>query len=162
MFKVNYKNQGFYSSSTRTLISLKLNSILEIKLLLLEVFHKESWEDVSFIVVNEKPIVYIKPLVYEKPIWWEEFFRGQAYHIFVFSYLLSTRLHKIFLALFSYSSFQELSISFFYHHLACTSPVIFMDAIIIVTTLCLTAFWCLVLFVSIMLIDKIIYQIPRL
>ena len=51
-------------------------------------------------------------MVYEKPIWWEIFFGGQTYQIFVSSYLMFTRMHERFLALSSYSSFRNFSISF--------------------------------------------------
>ena len=59
-----------------------------------------------FIEVNPQP-----GLVYEKPILREGFFAGQACQIFVFNYLMLTRLHERFLALGSYSYFYNFSTS---------------------------------------------------
>ena len=99
-------NQGCSSLSRGTTISVRLNSS-NLLLLLLEVFNKESWEDISFI-----ELIPQTALIYKKAIWWERFFGGQAYQIFVSSYLMFTRLHERFLALSSYSSFRNFSISF--------------------------------------------------
>ena len=84
---------------------MKLNS--SNLLLLVEVFNKESSEDILFI-----ELIPQSALVYKKSIWWERFFGEYAYQIFVSSYLMFTRLHKRFLALSSNSSFRNFSISF--------------------------------------------------
>ena len=87
-----------------------------------------------FIEVNPQP-----GLVYEKPILREGFFAGQACQIFVFNYLMLTRLHERFLALGSYSYFYNFSTSSLSSS-PYTSPIILMEAILHIAALCLSTF----------------------